>query len=132
LENIDQMSTQTASGGYFEQKADLVGTSDSLNGSCSVSHHVRENEASTNVNESDNTPPCALDVTTSCTSFNTEATYGNCTTTSCPPVCPDLVTAPSPVVTVLASIPTLGQPLPALDVTAEPSSYVLPSWYVPF
>jgi hypothetical protein len=130
LENIDQMSTQTASGGPFQQNADLVGTSDSLSGTCSVSHHVRENEASTNVNESDNTPPCALDVTTSCTSFNVEGTFGNCTTTSCP--CGGLVTAPSPLVTVLASIPTLGQPLPALDVTTEPSSYVLPSWYVPF
>jgi hypothetical protein len=132
LENIDQMSTQSADGGFFSQNSDLVGTSDSPTGTCSVSHHVRENEASTNVNQSDNTPPCSLDVTTSCNSFNVEGTSGNCTTTSCPPNCPGLVTAPSPVVTVVASIPTLGQALPPLDVTTEPSSYALPSWYVPF
>jgi hypothetical protein len=133
LENIDQMSTQSASGGgFFNQNSDLVGTSDSLSGTCSVSHHVRENEASTNFNESDNTPPCSLNVATSCNSFNDGGTSGTCSTTSCPPDCPELVTAPSPLVTVLASIPTLGQTLPALDVTSEPSSYVLPSWYVPF
>jgi hypothetical protein len=128
-ENIDQKSTQTADGGIFSQNANLVGTSDSATGTCSVSHHVRENESSTNQNVSDNTPPCFLDVTTSCFSFNGEGTGGNCTTTTGPPPCTDCL---APLVTVLASLPTLGQALPPLDVTAEPSSYTLPSWYVPF
>jgi hypothetical protein len=130
-ENIVQKSTQSADGGTFSQSADLVGTSNSPTGTCSVSHHVRENAASTNETVSDKTPPCFLNVTTSCNSTSGEGTpVGTCTTTSAPPPCINCF-AP-PLITVLASLPTLGQALPPLDVTAEPSSYTLPSWYVPF
>jgi hypothetical protein len=127
-ENIDQFATQQANGGFANQDAALIGTADATGGSCSVGHHARQNEASANEEFSDNTPPCVLDVETDCFSTSGgEESGGSCST--CPPDCPDIV----PEITVLPALPvTLGATLAPLDVTAEPSSYTLPSWYEPF
>jgi hypothetical protein len=128
FENIDQFTTQQAKGGVADQTAALVGTADATGGSCSVGHHARQNQASANEQFSDNTPPCTLDIETDCASTTGgEESGGSCST--CPPDCPDVV----PEITVLPALPvTLGATLAPLDVTTEPASYTLPSWYESF
>jgi hypothetical protein len=142
-DDVNGFVTQSASGGTYTQAASLFGTSDVASGpdvsttssstgpssACSVSHHVRQNDATTAFNQ--NAPaPCSLTFVTACASSNAPATAasastqpGTCTTQPIVPPCPP---------EVLFCDGLSGATLPALDVTAEPASYSLPSWYVSF
>jgi hypothetical protein len=145
LDDVNQFTDQSASGGNYIQDADIVGTthvqpisdlsapatpSSGFSGKCSVSHHAHENDAATNVNESE-PAPCLLVVTTHCSSTNAigaATTTGTGACTTCPPSCGTNLSAS---VQFLNALPTYGQLLPVMDF-GEPSSYALPSWYVPF
>ena len=131
--DTNQLVDQSAAGGTYTQNADVTGHVDivsggdlaalpsagGVSGTCSVSHHVRQNDEGTNTNVTDNSAPCDVFLETFCTSSNAPPSSSpSSAAASMPCTTPDLATG--------------GADLPAFDVTAEPASYSTPSWYQNF
>jgi hypothetical protein len=117
-EDINQESTQSASGGSGSQVAMLTGSSNT-EGSCVITHKARNNEASTSFSASEE--PCpALVVETDCASGEVlEGGEGFCTSEEVAPPEDDILL----LTTWFFTTPTYGREIEPLDVLAEPSSY---------